>query len=222
MSKFSHPVRWTVCVMAVIKNGNGFSAKKAALLCVKPTKVRTSQLKGSVKIMTKTAPAVRGKPRLVFKDVGWKGHSSPSRLLLPSLYRSRRLESRWWPGPTRCDTPTRLPLAVSPPSPNLTALDGASQQQHFVVGVMLFFRCQGVIASGNSVGLTLRICRKKKKKNPKPQTVSFTFQMCSILLSSPWYLGRAAPYTMWFNILFSICRSTFPWLNFILYSACSG
>lgn len=155
--------------MVVIKNGNGRSAKKAALLCAKPTKVRTSQLKGGVKITTKLPPppppAVRGNPRLVFKDAGWKGHSSPSRLPLPSLYRSRRLEARRWRGPTRCDTSTPAFGGVTSLT-SLTALDGASQQQHFVVGVMLFFRCQGVIASGNSVGLTLRICRKKKKKNP--------------------------------------------------------
>lgn len=164
MIKFSHPVRWTVCVMTVIKNGNGFSAKKTALLCVKPTKVWISQIKGGVKIMTKAPPAVRGDPRLVFKDAGWKEHSSPPCLPFHSLYRSHKLETCWWPGPTPCDSPTCLPLAVSPPSPNFTALDGASQQQHFVVGVMLFFGCQGDIASGNSVGLTLWICRKKKKK----------------------------------------------------------
>lgn len=46
----------TVCVMAVIKNGNGFSAKKATLPCVKPTKVRKFQMKGGVKIITKTPP----------------------------------------------------------------------------------------------------------------------------------------------------------------------
>lgn len=45
MRKFSHHVRWTVCVMAAIKNGNGPSAKNTALLCVKHTKVRMSQLK---------------------------------------------------------------------------------------------------------------------------------------------------------------------------------
>lgn len=28
MRKFSHPMRLTVCVMVVIKNGNGFSDKK--------------------------------------------------------------------------------------------------------------------------------------------------------------------------------------------------
>lgn len=62
----------TVCVMAVIKNGNGFSAKKATLPCVKPTKVRKFQMKGGVKIITKTppSPAIRGNPQTVFKDTG--------------------------------------------------------------------------------------------------------------------------------------------------------
>lgn len=44
-------------MMVVIKNGNGLSAKKAALLCVKPTKVRTPQLEGGVKTMTEAPPS---------------------------------------------------------------------------------------------------------------------------------------------------------------------
>jgi len=160
-----------VCVTAVIKNGNGFSARKAALLCAKPTKVRTSQLKGGVKITPRTPPATRGNPRLVFEDMWWKGHPFPPRLPLPSLYRPRRLESRWWLGPTRCDTPTRLPARGSLTS--LTKPHRFRRRQPtaaFCGGCHVVLQMPGCHREREQCGSDSPNPQKEKeKKNPNPK-----------------------------------------------------